>query len=37
MDLREIGLEGVDSMHLAQEGGEWGGALVNTIMNNQVL
>jgi hypothetical protein len=32
MDLREMGWEGVDWMHLAQDKDQWQ-ALVNTIMN----
>jgi hypothetical protein len=32
MDLREIGLEGVDWIHLAQDRDQWQ-ALVNTVMN----
>jgi len=35
MDLREIGWEGVDEMHLAQDSNQWQ-ALVNMIMNLQV-
>jgi hypothetical protein len=35
MDLREIGWEGVDWMHLAQDRGQWR-ALVNTVMSLQV-
>jgi hypothetical protein len=35
MDLREIGWEGVDWMHLAQDRGQWQ-AFVNTVMNLQV-
>jgi hypothetical protein len=34
MDLREIGLEGVDWMHLAQDRDQWW-AVVNTVMNLQ--
>jgi hypothetical protein len=32
MDLREIGLEGVDWMHLAQDWDQWR-FLMNTVMN----
>jgi hypothetical protein len=32
MDIREIGLEGVDWIHLAQDMDRWR-ALVNTVMN----
>jgi hypothetical protein len=32
MDLREIGWEGVDWMHLAQDRDQWR-AVVNTVMN----
>jgi hypothetical protein len=32
MDLTEIGWEGVDCMHLDQDGDQWQ-ALVNTVMN----
>jgi hypothetical protein len=32
MDLREIGWEGVDWIHLAQDRDQWW-ALVNTVMN----
>jgi hypothetical protein len=32
MDLREIGWEGVDLFHLAQDRDQWW-ALVNTVMN----
>jgi hypothetical protein len=32
MDLREIGFEGVDWIHLAQDGDQWQ-ALVITVMN----
>jgi hypothetical protein len=35
MDLREIGWEGVDWMHVAQDR-DWWWALVNTVMNLQV-
>jgi hypothetical protein len=35
MDLREIGWEGVDWIHLAQDRDQWQ-ALVNMIMNPQV-
>jgi hypothetical protein len=35
MDLREIGQEDVDWMHLAQVRGQWR-ALVNTVMNFRV-
>jgi hypothetical protein len=35
MDLREIGWEGVDWMHLAQDRYKWQ-ALVNPVMNLQV-
>jgi hypothetical protein len=35
-DLREIVLEGVDRMHLAQDRDHWGAAVVNTVMNLQV-
>jgi hypothetical protein len=35
MDLREIGWEGVDWMHLAQDRDQWQ-ALVNTVMNLHV-
>jgi hypothetical protein len=35
MDLREIGWEGVDRMHLAEDRDQWR-ALVNTVMNLQV-
>jgi hypothetical protein len=35
MDLREIGWEGVDWMHLAQDRYQWR-AVVNTVMNIQV-
>jgi hypothetical protein len=35
MDLRELGWEGVDWMHLAQDRGQWW-AVVNTIMNLRV-
>jgi hypothetical protein len=35
MDLREIGWEVVDWMHLAQDGDQWQ-AVVNTVMNLQV-
>jgi hypothetical protein len=32
MDLREIGLDGVDWIYLAEDKGRWQ-ALVNTVMN----
>jgi hypothetical protein len=35
MDLREIGLEGVDWMHLAQDRDQWW-ILVNTVMKFRV-
>jgi hypothetical protein len=35
MDLREIGWEGVDWMHVAQDMDQWR-ALVNTVMNLRV-
>jgi hypothetical protein len=35
MDLREIGLEGVDWIHLAQDRDQWR-AVVNTVMNIRV-
>jgi hypothetical protein len=35
MDLREIGCEGVDWVHLSQERDQWW-ALVNIVMNLQV-
>jgi hypothetical protein len=35
MHLREIGWEGVDWMHLAQDRDQWQ-AIVNTLMNFQV-
>jgi hypothetical protein len=35
MDLKEIGFEGVDWIHLPQDRGQWW-ALVNTVMNLQV-
>jgi hypothetical protein len=35
MDLREIGWEVVDCMHLAEDRGQWW-ALVNTVMNLHV-
>jgi hypothetical protein len=35
MDLREIGFEGVDWIHLAQDRDRWR-ALVNTVLNLQV-
>jgi hypothetical protein len=35
MDLREIGLEGVDCIHLAYDRDQWL-ALMNTVMNLQV-
>jgi hypothetical protein len=34
MDLREIEWEGVDWIHLAQDGDQWR-AVVNTVMNLQ--
>jgi hypothetical protein len=36
MDLREIGWEGVDWLHLAQDR-DWWRALVNAVMNFWVL
>jgi hypothetical protein len=36
MDLREIGREGVDWMHLANDRKQWR-AVVNTVMNLWVL
>jgi hypothetical protein len=36
MDLREIGWEVVDWMHLAQDRDQWR-AVVNTVMNLRVL
>jgi hypothetical protein len=36
IDLRDIGWEGVDWIHLAQERGQWR-ALANTVMNLQAL
>jgi len=36
MDLREIGWEGVDWLHLAEDRDQWQ-ALVNMVMNFQVL
>jgi hypothetical protein len=36
MNLREIVWEDVDWMHLAQVRDQWGGGLVNTVMNLQV-
>jgi len=36
MYLREVGLEGVDWIHLAQDRDQWQ-AFVNTVMNFQVL
>jgi hypothetical protein len=35
MDLREIGWEGVDWIHLAQDSDQWR-ALVNTVMNLRI-
>jgi hypothetical protein len=35
MDLREIGWEGVDWMHMAQDRGQWQ-ALVNTVTNLRI-
>jgi hypothetical protein len=35
MDLREIGLEGVDWIHLAKDRDQWR-ALVSTVMNLRV-
>jgi hypothetical protein len=35
MDLRDIGWEGVDWLHLAQDRNQWR-ALVNTVMNLRV-
>jgi hypothetical protein len=35
MDLREVGWEGIDWRHLAQDGDQWQ-AVVNTAMNLQV-
>jgi len=35
VDLKEIGWEGVDWIHLAQDRDQWRG-LVNTVMNFQV-
>jgi hypothetical protein len=35
MDLREIGWDGVDCMHMAQDREEWK-ALVNTVLNLRV-
>jgi hypothetical protein len=35
MDLKEIGLQGVDWIHLAQDRDQWW-SLVNTVMNLQV-
>jgi len=35
MDLRKIGLEGVDWMHLAHDRDQWRSA-VNTVMNLRV-
>jgi hypothetical protein len=35
MDLSEIGLEGVDWIHLAQDRDQWR-AVVNTVMNLRV-
>jgi hypothetical protein len=36
MDLREIGWEGVEWIHLAQDRGRWW-AVVNAVMNLRVL
>jgi hypothetical protein len=36
MDLREIGWEGVDWMHLAHDRDQWR-AVVNTVMNFRIL
>jgi len=36
MNLREIGWDGVDWTHLAQDTDQWWG-LVNTVMNFRVL
>jgi hypothetical protein len=36
MDLRETDLEGVETIHLAQDRDQWR-ALVNTVINLQVL
>jgi hypothetical protein len=36
MDLREIGWESVEWIHLAENRNQWQG-LVNTVMNLQVL
>jgi hypothetical protein len=36
MDLREIGWEGVDWIHLAQDSDHWW-AVVNTVMNLRVV
>jgi len=36
MDLREVGWEGMDWIHLVQDKVQWG-ALVNTVMNICVL
>jgi hypothetical protein len=33
MDLREIGCRGVDWIHLTQDRDQWGGTVVNTVMN----
>jgi hypothetical protein len=35
MDLKEVGWEGVDWMHLAQDNDQWR-AVVNTVMNLRV-
>jgi hypothetical protein len=35
IDLREIGWDGTDSIHLAQERDQWR-VLVNTVMNLQI-
>jgi ribosome biogenesis protein Nip4 len=35
-NLREIGFEGVDWIHLAQDRNQWR-ALVNTVMNSRIL
>jgi hypothetical protein len=36
MDLREIGLEGMNGIHLAQDRDQWQ-VFVNMVMNLQVL
>jgi hypothetical protein len=36
MDLREVGWEGVDLMHLAQDRDQWR-AIVNMVMNREFL